>query len=87
MRWEGRVMCLKQCHKPPMTGNSLYNIMQPIYCMVIWGMVYGIVLPTIFSMAQLNSRTFHQVKVGGARDSRGSYGSWSRALDEPPGEK
>jgi hypothetical protein len=30
------VMWLRQCHKPPMTGNDKHTT----YFMVIWGMVY-----------------------------------------------
>ena len=29
-------MCVKQCHKPPMTGNGLYHLFT-----VIWEMVYS----------------------------------------------
>ena len=35
-------MWVKQCHKPPMTGNGLYHLV-----MVIWGMVYYSFNPVI----------------------------------------
>jgi len=40
-----------RCHKPAMTGNGFY--MPPIK-MMIGGMVYDIILPTLFGMIMTN---------------------------------
>ena len=37
-------MWVKQCHKPPMTGKGKFI---PPIKMLMWGMVYGIILPTL----------------------------------------
>ena len=43
--WWWTVMWVKQCHKPPMTGNSLYHL-----CMVMTGRWFISVFPTLVNM-------------------------------------